>query len=265
MATGRAEHEQDDGPRVRVGGVGRTGNEPVPAGRPRWIEAVELVSIVAFAGAWGAVLARLAVATPLPRWSWLLPTALLAGLVAADLASGLVHWFADRYFDPATPVVGPLLIEPFREHHRHPEAMARHGFLELSGNNALATLPLAGLVLYAGPPGTGVALQALHAFVAILALALFATNLFHAWAHHPQPPRLAVRLQRARLVLTPATHARHHRGGHDQSYCVTGGWLNPMLDRLQVFARLERGLARIGVGRPRDGGGVRSRARAGSP
>jgi ubiquitin-conjugating enzyme E2 variant len=211
------------------------------------------------------VLLRLVSVTPPLRWLWLLPVAGLAGVVAADLASGLVHWFADTYFDPRTPVVGPLLIEPFREHHRDPEGIAHHGFLELSGNNALVTLPLAGALLWAGEPGDELPGQVLHAFVATLALALFSTNLFHAWAHHPDPPRLAQGLQRARLVLPPAVHARHHRGDHDASYCVTGGWLNPLLDRLRLFARLERGLARVGIGRQGAGARVRARARAGAP
>jgi plasmanylethanolamine desaturase len=55
--------------------------------------------------------------------------AVAAGYLAADLASGLVHWFCDRFFEQDTPLIGRVLIHPFREHHREPRAMVRHGFL----------------------------------------------------------------------------------------------------------------------------------------
>jgi len=41
------------------------------------------------------------------------------------------------------------------------------------------------------------------------------------------------------LILTPERPARHHRGDHDRSYCVTSGWLNPLLDQLRIFEHIE--------------------------
>jgi ubiquitin-conjugating enzyme E2 variant len=144
-------------------------------------------------------------------------------------------------------VLGPLLIEPFRDHHRDPLGITRHGFVELSGNSALATLPVAGTLLWWGPPEEDVVSPFVHAGVTALAMALFATNLFHRWAHMPRPPAAAAWLQRSRLVLPPSVHAVHHRAAHDCSYCVTSGWLNPLLDRIGFFSRVERGLAALGL------------------
>ncbi|KAF0241984.1 MAG: fatty acid [Planctomycetota bacterium] len=42
------------------------------------------------------------------------------GYVLADFATGLAHWFCDTFFEEDTPVLGPLLIRSFREHHRDP-------------------------------------------------------------------------------------------------------------------------------------------------
>ena len=53
-------------------------------------------------------------------------------------------------------------------------------------------------------------------------------------------PRPVAWLQGAGLILTPARHARHHTASHAGAYCVTTGWLNPLLDRLQAFAAAER-------------------------
>ncbi len=167
----------------------------------------------------------------------------LAGYLLADLVAGTVHWIADRHFDPATPGLGPMLIEPFRAHHDDPLSITRHDFFEVLGNNALVTIPAVIGLLFVPRPATALA----HFGVALAlsgTLAAVATNLFHAWAHAPQPPRLARWLQARGLVLTPARHALHHRGAHDRAYCVTSGWLNPLLDRTRLFARLDARLAR---------------------
>jgi ubiquitin-conjugating enzyme E2 variant len=90
-------------------------------------------------------------------------------------------------------------------------------------------------------------LQGLHASVTVLALALFATNSFHCWAHMQRPPAFAGWLHRWRLAIPADVHAVHHRAAHDCSYCVTSGWLNPLLDRVDFFRRLEAALASMGI------------------
>jgi hypothetical protein len=169
-------------------------------------------------------------------WSFF---AALCAYLLADLLAGLTHWIADRLFEPSTPWIGPLLIVPFREHHADPGAIARHDLATVLGNSALTTLPLAASLLLL-PPSTTAARLALTVFAHTLVLALFLTNLFHRWAHSPRRARAVRWLQSAGLVLTPSHHALHHRGDHDSAYCVTTGWLNPILDRLGFFPRLER-------------------------
>ena len=163
----------------------------------------------------------------------------VTGYLLADLIAGMVHWIADRFFDPETPLLGPMLIAPFREHHVDALGITRHDFFEVSGNNALITIPLVGLIFLLPEPTTfamffGVA----HLFS--LSVALVATNQFHRWAHSPSPPPIARRLHAWGLILTPRGHAKHHRRGHDRAYCVTSGWLNPLLDRVQIFTRIEQ-------------------------
>ncbi len=78
--------------------------------------------------------------------------------------------------------------------------------------------------------------------MASLASAL--TNQFHQWAHLPVVPGPVDWLQRHGLILPPAHHLGHHSGDHSARYCVTSGWLNPLLDRTRAFARAERLLRR---------------------
>jgi hypothetical protein len=153
---------------------------------------------------------------------------LLLGYLSADIASGLVHWVCDNFFEEDSPVIGPLFIHPFREHHRDPEGMTRHGFLELTGNSCLAMIPLLSFVWWRRDSMSALS----QATVVFLCLALFATNLFHKWAHAKRVPPLIRTLQQYRLILTPAHHRRHHDHGFSGAYCITSGWMSRSLDFL---------------------------------
>ena len=200
---------------------------------------MDRVCVAAFVILWTLMFVRIAPSI-LRSDTWPIAlVGLLAGYLLADFLAGAAHWIADRFFDPATPLLGPLLIEPFRAHHEDSLDITRHDFFEVSGNNALVTLPVVLLVAAMPQPDVWPA-QLLATTGASLTLALFATNQFHSWAHSKAPPPLIHWLHRSGLILTPKRHARHHRAKHDCAYCVTSGWLNPALDRMRVFERLER-------------------------
>lgn len=178
---------------------------------------------------------------------WLVVPIALAGYIAADFASGFVHWLADTYGSPSTPLLGPKLVTPFREHHDDPGAICRHDFLEANGDNCMISqfvlLPTYAFV----PAEDGGWATALSLFVLALALGVLLTSIVHGWAHHHDPPRIARWLQKANLVLSAERHALHHRSPHASHYCITTGWLNPLLDKTRFFRRFERLLSRLGV------------------
>ena len=181
---------------------------------------------------------------------WLLAPAIgLCSFLAADFASGFVHWMADTYGSPQTPVVGPKLVTPFREHHTDPLAITRHDFFEANGDNCLTTLFVL-VPAYVWLPSIEAAwATGLSLFVVLLALAVLLTSIAHGWAHTPEPPRLVRALQRAGLILSREHHDKHHRGDHSTHYCITTGWLNPLLDRTRFFRVFVRLLAVIGIRR----------------
>lgn len=168
-------------------------------------------------------------------WPGLVAVAVLAWL-AADLVSGLVHWLCDTFFAEDTPLVGRAVIGPFREHHRDPLAITRRGFTAVNGANCAVVLPVLALAAWGEP-------SLRHAFVLVFGLVVCLTNQFHKWAHAPQVPRAAAWLQRLRLIVPPAHHARHHQRG-TEAFCVASGWCNPLLDDSAVFARIERAIRR---------------------
>jgi ubiquitin-conjugating enzyme E2 variant len=178
-----------------------------------------------------------------PPLLWWIPLVLAAaaGVCAADVATGATHWLFDRCFDESTPGLGPAFVQPFREHHRDPSAITRHGFLEVSGNNALALCPVLWFSLPLAP-GFGVEFVPTVglAFVLAAVTGAFVTNSIHRWAHAAEVPRGVRWLQRHGVILAPDHHALHHQGAHDRAYCVTTGWMNPVLDGLGVFRSVER-------------------------
>jgi hypothetical protein len=213
-----------------------------PSPRPRWLARFDRASIALCAICWLIALHRVGPALGEAPSPTAIGLGTICGYLLADLISGTVHWIADRFFDPQTPILGPALIAPFREHHADARAMTRHDFFEISGNNGLATIPLAGLLLLMPPPVSAGA-QGLTALLACFGLAIVGTNQIHCWAHRVRAPRAVRWLQRSGLILSPEGHAHHHREAHDSAYCVTSGWLNPVLDRSRFFARIEARIA----------------------
>jgi len=164
--------------------------------------------------------------------------------VATDVLSGVVHWAGDTIGNERIPFVGPNFIRPFREHHVDQKAITRHDFIETNGNNCIiVAMPLAlAYVLMPATLGFGFFASSL---VALMALFVLATNQFHKWAHADAPPAFARRLQRWGVILPPRHHDIHHAAPHDKHYCITVGWMNPLLNRIHFFRVAEALIARV--------------------
>jgi ubiquitin-conjugating enzyme E2 variant len=166
----------------------------------------------------------------------------LVGYAFADLATGIAHWLADRYGTVATPIVGPNFIRPFREHHSEPKAIVDHDFVETNGSNCIVTAPWMALVFFSLELSPSLPTTFLLGGTLAFCLSIFATNQFHKWAHMDAQPGLVKLLGKFRLILTPEHHDVHHSAPFDRNYCITVGWWNPLLERTQLFPRIEAGL-----------------------
>jgi TMEM189-like protein len=178
---------------------------------------------------------------------WKIPTlgemavlacAMLCASLFADFGSGMVHWWADTWGSENWPIVGKALIGPFREHHVDPKAITHHDFLETNGASSFVVLPLLGGAVYlADHPGEwSMFASALLGATAWLTLG---TNQIHKWAHADRAPAPVRFLQRWGVLLSPEVHSQHHSAPFDRYYCITHGWLNPVLTRIKFFRALE--------------------------
>jgi hypothetical protein len=179
-------------------------------------------------------------------WSVLL--AIPLGIVAGDFVTGVVHWFADTYFTENTPIIGRSLVKPFRLHHIYPRDICTHDLVEIAGNSCILAVPVLSMcwyLLWLLPESGWLAFKVL--FVSVLAITTVATNQFHKWAHQEGPSRLVRWLQRIRLVLNASHHEKHHVAPFNLHYCITNGWLNPLLNRIKFFRRMEKFLRLFGM------------------
>lgn len=167
------------------------------------------------------------------------------GALAADAITGLVHWGCDTWGDERTRWLGPSLIRGFREHHDHPQAMLAHHWTEVNREPVLAAA--AALLLLWIPAVRDVLSThpAVHAFVWSLLVYAAAANQIHLWAHANAAPAPVRWLQRCRLVLSPDAHEAHHHAPNTRSYCISTGWLNPLLDAMGFWRQMERLVTRL--------------------
>jgi hypothetical protein len=178
-----------------------------------------------------------------PGAGWWIVPGCLVGYVLSDWLSGMVHWAGDRWGNEHTFMLGPTIVKPFRLHHSDQKDITRHGFVQTNANNCMGTTVL--LVFSLLLPDSGMVGMFLRVVAVSMSLGLVGTNQFHKWAHLDDPPAPIRLLQRLHLILPPDHHRIHHTAPYDRYYCITTGWLNPLLFRLGYFAFLERSLERL--------------------
>lgn len=150
-------------------------------------------------------------------------------IVVADFISGLVHWLEDSYLTLGTPLIGKLIAEPNIEHHRQPANMDQT-FWGRNWVQIAFCLHLVAFLAVCGWMTWQVGLV-----LGILSLA----NEVHAWNHGVGTHWLSRMLQDMAIVQTPQHHSKHHHAPFDHRFCVITNWVNPLLDRIKFWARLE--------------------------
>lgn len=164
---------------------------------------------------------------------------MLLCLLAADLLSGLFHWFEDTYL-----VVGDIawlnerVTVPNLRHHEYPGSMHGSSWLELNALGVVLTATIA----------AGAWLSGCHAWEIYASLAMAShANQTHHWAHCSKRPEVVRWLQRLGLLLSIRHHALHHKRPQMVNYCVMTDLLNPLLDWLKFWRGLEFVISCAGI------------------
>jgi ubiquitin-conjugating enzyme E2 variant len=216
----------------------------------RWVRAGEAAAIAAAIALLAANLVRLGrAANALATLGWWLPLAILLGAFAADLGSGLVHWFADTWGSETMPILGRRLLRPFRLHHVNPDDFLERSFLDCNGDVAAIVAPILLGSLWI-PLDTPLGRAAAVFTVTLCAVGL-PTNQVHQWAHRARPPLPVLWLQRSGLLLSHEQHRLHHAAPFAMNYCIATGWCNRVLTACDFFRRAEHLISRITGATPR--------------
>ncbi len=201
-----------------------------------WTRAFYVMSLAAAVLLLAWTLIRLARSGVIQLW-WT-PWVALTGMLAADFASGLIHWAADTWGSESMPVLGRRLLHPFRVHHVNPDDFLQRHFIDTNGDVAFLGIPFLILAMSLSAAGDVWRVPAVF-LTAFCGVGLF-TNQIHQWAHRPEPPFLVGFLQRCGLILGHEAHGRHHAHPYAENYCITTGWCNRALAAVDFFRRAER-------------------------
>ena len=169
--------------------------------------------------------------------------AIIAGLFLADFITGAFHWFEDRYGDPEWPVIGGV-IKANQEHHHTPRSFLEGSFI---GRNS--TVFLLAAIFMAGFWAAGWLNLLTGSAVLFGAFA----NEIHRFAHRSpaENGKLITWIQKTGLLQSFQHHAQHHRKGKDTHYCVMTNYLNPVLEKIAFYPRVEKAIFDITGAVPR--------------
>ena len=147
--------------------------------------------------------------------------------LAADLVTGLVHWWEDRYGDPAWPVVGRHIVAPNIRHHSEPRAFLAGNYWSRNWTTIVPAALVAAACLAAG-----------QRWWALVAAFSTQANEIHGWAHQ-RCSRPVRGLQLLGVLSSQEGHARHHRAPFAIDFCVMTDITNPILSAVGFWRSLE--------------------------
>ena len=147
--------------------------------------------------------------------------------LAADLVTGFVHWWEDRYGNPAWPILGAYVVEPNIRHHADPRGFLEGGYWR---RNWTAIVPAA--AVSAGALALG------QWWIALVFALATQANEIHGWSHQ-RCSRPIRGLQLLGAVSSQEGHARHHRAPFATDFCVMTDWSNPILSAIGFWPILE--------------------------
>lgn len=160
--------------------------------------------------------------------------------MAADLIIGAVHWLEDNYasVNSKVPFIRSVAVDN-EMHHYFPRDILAFTHLEHMQVTSVVTAAVLGTVCLLAPAHFK---RHLVFYVTLGAVSLFA-NVIHRFLHERDHERngFVTLLQKVRVLSSREQHQAHHRLG-GINYCIITPWLNPILDGLGVWRRLEQAI-----------------------
>ena len=149
----------------------------------------------------------------------------------ADFITGFFHWLEDTYCLEHVPLIGGFICEPNIQHHIDPNDIVRDG--TFVSRNYFQWILCGGIFALLCLLGFG----NIYTFLTLL-MASFG-NEVHRWNHMSSNGPIVSFLKESGLIQIQRQHSLHHKPPFAQYYCTLTSQLNPMLERLNFWRRLE--------------------------
>lgn len=158
--------------------------------------------------------------------------------LGGDLISGVFHWVEDTYLTDKCKIGFFRQVAILNDrHHQDPQDFTRCSYLaNLRTSSPFYLMSLCVLAFF---PSIQLFLLFTWSFLA---------NLIHRMCHETHPPKLITFLQSFGLLQSPQHHRTHHyneQGVTEKKeplkyYCVMSNFLNPCLEYINFWRRLEK-------------------------
>jgi ubiquitin-conjugating enzyme E2 variant len=159
-----------------------------------------------------------------------------------DLLTGIVHWWEDAYGNPDWKYLGKFIVIPNIEHHKNPRSFLKSNFLSRN-NVGICTAIIIGSFFYLFIFKESV--WQLNFFLIYGSL----SNEVHAISHRSkrQNGKLISFLQKIGIIQTQKMHSIHHTSPYDVNYCVLTNYLNPTLNKIGFWQKMENVISFFGI------------------
>lgn len=152
--------------------------------------------------------------------------------ILADFITGMIHWWEDTYGNPNWPIIGKYIVVPNLDHHRNPRSLLKGTYWNRINTSFYAASVVAVILWMCGYNSWQ------------LDLCLFFScqgNEIHAIAHRSDKEngKFIKILQKLGIIQSRHSHGWHHRAPYETNFCVMTEFLNPILNRIHFWERIE--------------------------
>ena len=153
-------------------------------------------------------------------------------VLAADLMTGIVHWWDDAYGNPNWKILGESVIIPNLKHHKSPRAFIKGNYwTRINTSLGLGAVLICLCWIF----------SILNIYTVLAILIAAHGNEIHRFAHQTRKENgpLVTGLQDIGIFQSRKHHGLHHESPYIRNYCVVTNYVNPVLEVIRFWVAME--------------------------
>lgn len=151
-------------------------------------------------------------------------------ILISDFITGLFHWFEDTYGTISDSWISKYIWQPNISHHKNPSDITNNTFI----NRNIIQFIIVGIFI---------SISLFFGFfcwqLCLVGILTGLSNEIHCWTHNKTNNWLVQLLQDSCILQTKLHHSKHHLSPYTKNYCILTNWLNPALEKVKFWSRLE--------------------------